>query len=240
MWRQRHASNTHQECLLHLHRLAKDLKVPKPWLVGELPNGDGFIATEFIAFGSGGADLGTRLGEGLAALHQAPTGKTAFGFPLDGCCGAAPQLNNVDERQLTFVEFWREFRLGHQLAMAKKNYPADQELQEKGAQLVSRLDELFVSLGQDGVRPCLIHGDLWSGNYAADTDGNPVIFDPAAYYSFDEADLGIARMFGGFPGSFWRAYHDKIPQRPGFDRRAALFELHRVSHRCHAHPGQTT
>lgn len=29
--------------------------------------------------------------------------------------------------------------------------------------------------------PCLLHGDLWSGNISTDKDGNPVILDPACY-----------------------------------------------------------
>lgn len=41
-------------------------------------------------------------------------------------------------------------------------------------------------------------GDLWSGNVSGDEDGRPVLFDPAPYYGHHEADLGIARMFGGF------------------------------------------
>lgn len=35
------------------------------------------------------------------------------------------------------------------------------------------------------VKPCVLHGDLWSGNIAS-ADGQPAIFDPAVYYGHHE------------------------------------------------------
>ncbi len=43
----------------------------------------------------------------------------------------------------------------------------------------------------------LLHGDLWSGNQATDSDGQPVIFDPAVYHGDRETDLAMTRLFGG-------------------------------------------
>lgn len=34
------------------------------------------------------------------------------------------------------------------------------------------------------LEPCLLHGDLWSGNISADKNGDPVILDPACYCKF--------------------------------------------------------
>jgi protein-ribulosamine 3-kinase len=31
------------------------------------------------------------------------------------------------------------------------------------------------------IEPCLLHGDLWSGNISSDNNGEPVILDPACY-----------------------------------------------------------
>ena len=41
------------------------------------------------------------------------------------------------------------------------------------------------------VRPCVLHGDLWSGNIGS-VDGQPSIFDPAVYYGHSEADFGMS------------------------------------------------
>ena len=51
--------------------------------------------------------------------------------------------------------------------------------------------------------PVILHGDLWSGNKGMATGrpgssaASPAIFDPAAYFGHNEADLGIMYMFGG-------------------------------------------
>lgn len=31
------------------------------------------------------------------------------------------------------------------------------------------------------IEPCLLHGDLWSGNISSDKNSEPVILDPACY-----------------------------------------------------------
>lgn len=81
--------------------------------------------------------------------------------------------------------------------------------------------------------PALLHGDLWGGNVAECAEG-PVIFDPASFYGHSEFELGIAGMFGGFSSSFYSAYHDKIPQAPGFAKRKQLYQLfHYLNHWNH-------
>jgi fructosamine-3-kinase len=47
-----------------------------------------------------------------------------------------------------------------------------------GQRLIKNMRPLF-----DGavIEPCLLHGDLWSGNISSDTNGDPVILDPASY-----------------------------------------------------------
>ena len=44
------------------------------------------------------------------------------------------------------------------------------------------------------IKPSLLHGDLWSGNYGQ-VDSNPVIYDAASFYGHHEYDLGIAGMY---------------------------------------------
>lgn len=214
------------EGLSRMAAAAPALSVPKPWLVGTLSNGGAFIVMDYVKQGAGNPDLQRRLGAGLAEMHLAPAAHPTFGFPVDGCCGACRQLNNVAQEPLDWVEFWRRFRLGDQLQLLRQRNPSDREIQEKGAQLMERLPELFAMLDVKAIRPSLLHGDLWSGNYCSDASGNPSIYDPACYYGHHEADLGIARMFGGFGSDFWDAYHAVIPRAPGYERRAWLYELH--------------
>ena len=83
------------------------------------------------------------------------------------------------------MSFWRERRLRYQLELAARNGHGAR-LEKNGAALLECLDGFF-----DTYRPVasLLHGDLWGGNWGADRDGEPVIFDPAVYYGDREADL---------------------------------------------------
>ena len=60
--------------------------------------------------------------------------------------------------------------------------------------------------------PCLIHGDLWSGNLLHGADG-PVLVDPSAQAAERGLELGMMRWLGGFPASFWEAYEAAAPFR---------------------------
>ena len=79
--------------------------------------------------------------------------------------------------------------------------------------------------------PCLLHGDLWSGNMAALKHGVPVVFDPASYYGDAEAEFGIVDMFGGFSDGFHRGYASVKPFAEGFESRKHLYRLyHELNH----------
>ena len=227
------------------------LYVPEPHLYGVNEKNIGFICVEYldIKYSAGAA---AKLGKGLAHMHafnskeyNAKDGLAiggnsqnsnnsdekqmykAYGFPMDGCCGAGRQLNDVNKTSQNWIEFWREYRLGDQLKVINERFPEDKKIQEVGAQLMKRLPELFSSMVVEDIVPSVLHGDLWSGNYGSITRDNiPVIFDPAVYYGHSEADLGIAKMFGGFGEAFWNAYFTALPKKAGFERRSYLYELH--------------
>ncbi len=58
-----------------------------------------------------------------------------------------------------------------------------------------------------------------------------MVFDPASFYGHHEFDLAITRMFGGFDGKFYDAYHKLIPKSPGFATRHKLYILfHYLNH----------
>jgi len=77
-------------------------------------------------------------------------------------------------------------------------------------------------------QPCLLHGDLWGGNAAADTAGQPVIFDPACYYGDRETDIAMTELFGGFGADFYAAYNEVYALDAGFKVRKTLYNLYHV------------
>jgi fructosamine-3-kinase len=178
-----------------------------------------FLALEWIESRPAGREAERRLGEQLAAQHQATAAQ--FGFAEDNFIGRTSQANGWLP---DWAEFFRERRLRHQLVLAAQNGFAAL-LEQPGARLLEAVTALL-----DGHRPeaSLLHGDLWAGNWLADEHDAPVIFDPAVYYGDREADLAMTRLFGGFGRAFYDAYQAAAPLPAGHAVRAELYNLYHV------------
>jgi protein-ribulosamine 3-kinase len=171
--------------------------------------GEGWLALSWIERGRGG---GAALGEGLAALHRRTA--PAFGFGRDNWIGALPQANGWIEDLPTFFATRR--------LLPQAAGPGVPAAVRRGVErLCERLPELLPD-----EPPALLHGDLWGGNWMADVDGAPWIFDPAVHFGGREAELAFTRLFGGFPPEFHAAYHATWPLSPGFEERVDLWNLY--------------
>ncbi|KAJ0961000.1 hypothetical protein J5N97_001035 [Dioscorea zingiberensis] len=198
------------------------IRVPKPYKVGALPTGGSFIIMEFIEFGMSRGDQSV-LGRKLAEMHKAAKSEKGFGFDVDNTIGSTPQINTWTS---DWVEFYAEHRLGYQLKLVLKKF-GDSIIYEKGQRLMKNLRPLFEGVV---IEPCLLHGDLWSGNISADKKGNPVILDPACYYGHNEAEFGMS-WCAGFGGSFYNSYFEVMLKQPGFENRRDLYMLyHYLNH----------
>ena len=168
-----------------------------------------------------------RLGGALAALHRQSLTRScgaedragaAFGWPRDNVIGSFPQRNGWD---VDWGRFFMERRLAPQLEhLARSGHP-----QPLAAALLERTGQW---LGAHHPEPCLVHGDLWSGNAAISSDGQGVIFDPAVHRADREVDLAMARLFGGFPEAFFEAYEDAWLLPSGHRSRAELYNLYHL------------
>lgn len=178
-----------------------------------------FAAFEWIELSAATPTSDELLGARLAALHSVTADR--FGWQRDNFIGATLQRNAWCD---DWVTFWQRERLESQLQLARDN-GASNRLLEQGARLSERVADFFA-----GYRPVasLIHGDLWSGNRAADERGQPVIFDPAVYYADREAELAMCELFGGFGSGFERAYERAWPLAAGANARRTLYQLYHV------------
>ena len=156
----------------------------------------------------------------MAELHR--TKGERFGYESDNYIGATPQPN---EWSNSWVEFFRERRLGFQVRLLEERGYATPELLEKATALMGKLDAL---IGRHPVEPSLLHGDLWSGNYMSDADGMPVLIDPAVYYGDREADLAMTELFGRFDAKFYAAYKKSHPLAAGYDQRRDIYNLYHL------------
>ncbi len=193
------------------------ITVPRALCTGTT-DGLSYIVMQHLELGHGGAAGWRSAGEQLAAMHRHSA--AAFGWSRDNTIGATPQPNAWDR---DWIAFWRERRLGFQLAEAARNGHGGR-LQSLGEQLLER----FPALIDHAPSPALLHGDLWGGNIGFTRHGEPVIYDPATYYGDREAELAMTELFGGFSADFYAAYRDAWPLDPGYRVRKDLYNLYHV------------
>jgi len=178
-----------------------------------------WLALEWIPFGPRTPAAERALGERLALQHRRQA--VAFGWERHNTIGSTPQCNDWSA---DWVAFYRDQRLRYQFELAAAN-GGGSELQRRGERLLDRLEDFFATYRPV---PSLLHGDLWGGNWAADGNGMPVVFDPALYYGDREADLAMTRLFGGFGAQFYAAYDATWALDAGAPTRTGLYNLYHV------------
>ncbi len=216
-------NSAHQLCmfkteytdLLELQK-AQLMRIPRPICYG-VQGTKSYLVTEYILLhNAGDAEV---LGTALAQMHRLTTDR--FGWTQNNTIGSTPQSNRQHNR---WLDFWQEERLLPQLEMLyEKGYR--QVLKSKADKLLERLEQL---LADHHPVASLLHGDLWSGNYAFDPQGRPVIFDPALYYGDRETDLAMTELFGGFSQTFYAAYNEAYPLDDGYRHRKTLYNLYHI------------
>lgn len=154
-----------------------------------------------------------RFGRGLAELHR--SGAPSFGLDRDNYIGLTEQRNSP---RSNWADFYRDQRI---LAVSNR---CDLDLATR--RLVNDVAKQMEALVGDAEPPSRLHGDLWSGNAAADANGTPWVFDPAVSGGSRELDLAMMRLFGGFPRRTFDAYEESFPQLPGHEERVALYQLY--------------
>lgn len=175
-----------------------------------------------------------RFGAGLALLHRASLGRScaagdqpgAFGWARDNWIGSGPQPNGWHQ---SWAQVFAERRLRPQAELLARRGWSLPGLEE----LLRRLPCLLEGHAPD---PCLVHGDLWSGNAMARLlsascvpgQGGGAIIDPAVHRGDREVDLAMARLFGGFPTAFFSGYEAVWPLPEGHRGRVGLYNLYHL------------
>ncbi|NES96265.1 MAG: fructosamine kinase family protein [Desertifilum sp. SIO1I2] len=197
------------------------IRVPQPICWGTADR-SAYIVLEWLSFGRGSSSDWEAMGRQLAAMHRATPPDlpqaTPFGWLQNNTIGSTPQINDWTADWITF---WVKHRLGYQFQLAKRkggDFP-------QSDRLLAAIPEL---LAHYQPQPALVHGDLWSGNAAFTTDGEPVILDPATYVGDREVDMAMTELFGGFPAAFYRGYNETYPLDAEYQQRKTLYNLYHI------------
>ena len=157
-----------------------------------------------------------RLGTEVANMHQIIN--SDFGFSTDNFIGNLTQRNKKHTHWSDF--YWSE-RISPQLQIAlKEGLLSFKEVPSK-----EQFSELIVSIASD-VKPSLLHGDLWGGNYLISMDGTPYVIDPAVYYGHSMVDVAMSQLFGSFSVEFYNSYHKIIEKPKYYTEQIDLYQLY--------------
>ncbi len=198
-----------------------------------LLSGSGEIAVpEVVGFGNAGglsflvlvfveshikhSDFWEKFGRSLAGLHNKSANQ--FGLDHDNYIGSLKQTNS---QEANWEEFFIMHRLLPQLRMARQEGLLPEKTEKQFGLLFRHLSDFFPR-----EKPSLLHGDLWGGNYIVGENGQAVVIDPAVYYGHRYMDLGMTKLFGGFPEYFYGYYNERFPLEKGWQDSLEVANLY--------------
>jgi fructosamine-3-kinase len=192
------------------------LRVPSVLEVGQ-----DYLALQWIEQGRLDEAGVEELGRGLAAIHMA--GSPCFGDPR-ASAGEPNRFGSLalpNEATADWASFFAQRRLRPLARLAREQG----WLTSAGARAIERVCERASELAGPPEPPARLHGDLWSGNVMADTQGRPWLIDPAVYGGHRELDLAMLRLFGAPSERIFAAYEEVFPLSEGWRGRVELWQL---------------
>lgn len=194
----------------------RQAEVPVPGVIGHFADDDyQILILEYLDSQDQASDFWSSLGSNLARLHQVEG--SLFGLEYDNYIGSLKQSNDQSDSWASFFVNQRIRPLIYQL---KDGIPDDMRTQ------LDELCELILCQFSD-VRPRLLHGDLWNGNFMAHQNA-PFMIDPAIYFGHPEVDLAMTKLFGGFQNDFYNGYKEVRFLEEGWQNRLEVWNLYPV------------
>ncbi|KAL8403459.1 hypothetical protein RB594_008645 [Gaeumannomyces avenae] len=146
--------------------------------------------------------------------HRSPCGR--FGFHV----GTFAATQAIDT---SWCDTWEAFfarNLAAVLAAELAAQGPDPELEALSAVLLGRVVPRLIrplETGGNKIEPVLLHGDLWHGNIAVDTDTeNVLLYDPCCFYGHRDYDFSQFKTSRNLAGKeYYEAYLNLVEQTHG-------------------------
>lgn len=198
---------------------AEGIRVPA---VLDLGGDPGWLSLERIETGPLSDEGSEELGRGLAEMHA--LGAASHGALPPGAPDRTLRLG-LAQLELTEHERWPRLYAEGMLEPLAERAHDRRRLSAADRAAVARVCERIEELAGPEEPPSRLHGDLWSGNVLAGTDGRAWLIDPAAYGGHREVDLAMLRLFGSPSERIFAAYDEAAPLPEGHAERVELWQL---------------
>lgn len=194
--------------------------LPVPEVLAVIDEGDlRGLVLEWVERGGRADD--EELGRGLATTHAA--GADAFdALPPD-----SPRTElrfGGGEVESFGGDTWAEVYAARLQRLVRAAFERG-AISERCGGLVEDLCERMDDLAGPDERPARVHGDLWSGNVIAGSDGRSWLIDPKAHGAHREMDLAMLDLFGSVSTRTLGAYSEVWPLDAGRGERVGLWQL---------------
>ena len=198
---------------------ADGIRVPEVLGVGGDP---GWLSLERIETGRLSDEGAEELGRGLAEMHG--LGARSHGSLPPGAPDGILRIG-LAEVELDESESWPRLYAEQMLEPLARRANDRGNLSAGDLEAVEAVCERIEELAGPVEPPSRLHGDLWSGNVLAGTDGRAWLIDPAAYGGHREIDLAMLRLFGSPSERIFAAYEEAAPLADGHEERVELWQL---------------
>ena len=123
----------------------------------------------------------------LAVLHNKSMGDSdKFGFPSTRVQGSVRLENHVEDR---WTDYFKK-AIRHMIEQEAETHGRSNEIDDLAPALIDKVIPRLLSpleIGDECIRPCLVHGDLWDGNASVSVEtGKPYVFDSCALWAHNE------------------------------------------------------
>ena len=164
-----------------------------------------------------GDNFEKELADKISSIHKIKNSK--YGFEFDTPIGALKQPSKYNK---SWVNFFRENRLGMIFNLINKSNPMPNTINLKIERILNKLEDLI----PNNPTPSLIHGDLWEGNILFNKGKIAGLIDPGIHFAHNEMEISYLTWFKYVTDNFLNYYSEIYKIDKYFSKYEPIYQLY--------------